>query len=143
MLHKTFYGWRNKYGGTEVSDALCPKTVGEEKRKLKRLVADLSRDSQGLKDLEEKTSNAKAKKAALEHVISSFGRDKRHGCLQFNFNGSGSQYVPKSKDDDKLRKRMGQLDQNNKPYGSPRLHFLLKQEGLVVNHKRAERIYKE
>ncbi len=28
-------------------------------------------------------------------------------------------------------------------YGAPRLHVLLKREGLVINHKKTERIYKE
>ena len=28
-------------------------------------------------------------------------------------------------------------------FGSPRLHIMLKREGLVVNHKRTERIYRE
>ena len=28
-------------------------------------------------------------------------------------------------------------------YGSPRLHVLLKREGLVINHKKTERIYSE
>ena len=30
-----------------------------------------------------------------------------------------------------------------KRFGSPRLHIMLKREGLVVNHKRTERIYSE
>ena len=30
-----------------------------------------------------------------------------------------------------------------KRFGSPRLHILLKREGLVINHKRTERIYRE
>ena len=30
-----------------------------------------------------------------------------------------------------------------KRFGSPRLHIMLKREGLVINHKRTERIYSE
>ena len=30
-----------------------------------------------------------------------------------------------------------------KRFGSPRLHIMLKREGLVVHHKRTERIYSE
>ena len=45
--------------------------------------------------------------------------------------------------DEALRKRMRELAEQRKRFGAPRLHVLLKQEGLVVNHKRTERIYKE
>ena len=45
--------------------------------------------------------------------------------------------------DEALRVRMRELAEQRKSFGVPRLHALLKQEGLVVNHKRTERIYRE
>jgi putative transposase len=54
ISRQTFYFWRNKYGGMEISDALKFKAIEEENRKLKRLVADLSLDNQVLKDILEK-----------------------------------------------------------------------------------------
>lgn len=38
---------------------------------------------------------------------------------------------------------MKTLAHKHNRYGSPRLHVLLKKEGLVVNHKRTERIYRK
>lgn len=38
---------------------------------------------------------------------------------------------------------MKELAQRNKRHGSPRIHILLKKQGLVINHKRTERLYKE
>jgi putative transposase len=38
---------------------------------------------------------------------------------------------------------MSKLAGERKRFGSPRLHIMLKREGLVVNHKRTERIYNE
>ena len=38
---------------------------------------------------------------------------------------------------------MRELAEQQKRFGSPRLHILLKREGLVVNHKRTERLYHE
>jgi putative transposase len=38
---------------------------------------------------------------------------------------------------------MKELAQRNKRYGIPRIHLLLKKEGLVINHKKTERIYRE
>ncbi len=47
----TFYRWKSKYGGLEVSEARRLKTLEDENRRLKRLVADLSLDNTVLKDL--------------------------------------------------------------------------------------------
>jgi putative transposase len=38
---------------------------------------------------------------------------------------------------------MRELAAQRKRFGSPRLHLMLKREGLVLNHKRTERIYRE
>ncbi len=47
----TYYRWKAKYGGLEVSEAKRLKELQEENAKLKRLVADLSLDNVALKDL--------------------------------------------------------------------------------------------
>lgn len=50
----TFYRWKSKYGGMDVSEAKRLKALEEENRQLKRLVADLSLDIQMLKDINSK-----------------------------------------------------------------------------------------
>ena len=45
----TFYRWRAKYGGMEVSDAKKLRALEDENRRLKTLVADLTLDNQMLK----------------------------------------------------------------------------------------------
>lgn len=45
----TFYNWRRKYGGMEVSEARRLRQLEEENRRLKHLVADLTLDVQMLK----------------------------------------------------------------------------------------------
>jgi hypothetical protein len=52
----TFYGWRSKYGGLEVSEAKRLKQLEEENSKLKRIVADQALDMTMLKDLVEKNA---------------------------------------------------------------------------------------
>jgi len=47
----TFYKWKSKYGGMELSDAHRLKTLEQENSRLKRLVADLSLDIAILKDV--------------------------------------------------------------------------------------------
>ena len=50
--------------------------------------------------------------------------------------------VPEDKDQ-VLRTRMRELAETRRRYGIERLHILLQREGLVINHKRTERIYRE
>ena len=47
----TFYNWKAKYGGMEISDVKRMKALEEENSKLKRIVADLSLDNCALKDV--------------------------------------------------------------------------------------------
>ena len=46
----TFYTWRKKYGGMEVSDARRLKGLEEENRKLKRLLAESMLDVATLRE---------------------------------------------------------------------------------------------
>jgi putative transposase len=45
----TIYTWKSKYGGLEVSEAQRLKSLEDENRRLKHLVADLSLDKEVLK----------------------------------------------------------------------------------------------
>jgi putative transposase len=50
----TFYKWKAKYGGLDVSEARRLKALEDENRRLKRLLADAMLDNQMLKDLNSK-----------------------------------------------------------------------------------------
>ena len=50
----TFYKWKSKYGGLEVSDARRLKALEDENRKLKKLLAEAMLDNAMLKDLNSK-----------------------------------------------------------------------------------------
>jgi len=47
----TFYAWKAKFGGMEVSDAKRLKVLEDENAKLKRLLAESLLDQAALKDL--------------------------------------------------------------------------------------------
>jgi putative transposase len=47
----TFYNWRSKYGGMEVSEAKRLKALEDENRKLKKLLAESMLDVAALKEL--------------------------------------------------------------------------------------------
>jgi putative transposase len=50
----TFYKWRSKYGGMDVSDAKRLKQLEDENRRLKKILADTMLDKQILQDIVEK-----------------------------------------------------------------------------------------
>jgi len=47
----TFYKWRSKYGGMEVSDAKKLKALEDENRKLKKLLAEQMLDNSTLREM--------------------------------------------------------------------------------------------
>ena len=47
----TFYKWRSKYGGMDVSDARKLKALEDENRKLKKLLAETLLDAATLKEM--------------------------------------------------------------------------------------------
>ena len=49
ITETTFYRWKAKYGGMDVSEAKRLRALEEENRRLKHMVADLSLDIQALK----------------------------------------------------------------------------------------------
>ena len=50
----TFFKWKSKYGGLEVSDMRRLKVLEDENRKLKKLLAETMLDNAMLKDINEK-----------------------------------------------------------------------------------------
>ena len=50
----TFYAWKAKFGGMDVSEAKRLKSLKDENAKLKRLLADAMLDNVALKDLLQK-----------------------------------------------------------------------------------------
>ena len=51
MSSATFYKWKAKYGGLDVSDAKRLKSLADENAKLKRLLAEAVLDNAMLKDI--------------------------------------------------------------------------------------------
>ena len=47
----TYYNWKAKYGGMEVSDIKWLRELEEENRRLKQMYADLSLENRALKDV--------------------------------------------------------------------------------------------
>lgn len=54
VANATFYKWKAKYGGMEVSDVQRMKQLEDENRQLRKLVAQQALDNQALKAVVEK-----------------------------------------------------------------------------------------
>ncbi len=80
---------------------------------------------------------------AASYAIEGLGLSERKACRLAGVSPAVYRYRPERGDDDALRRWMRELAGERKRFGSPRLHIMLKREGLVVNHKRTERIYNE
>src|SRR5216684_6184281 len=59
----TFYTWRSKYGGLEISELRRLRQLGEENRRLKSIVADQALDIRALKDVLAKMGTARGEAA--------------------------------------------------------------------------------
>ena len=51
ISEQTFYRWKAKYGGMQASDVVKLKTLEDENRRLKKLLAESMLDAAALKDL--------------------------------------------------------------------------------------------
>jgi len=68
---------------------------------------------------------------------------ERRACEVAGLSRSTMRYKGRGRDDDDLRRRLRELAQERRRYGSPRLTVLLRREGFTDNHKRIERVYRE
>jgi putative transposase len=60
VSEQTFYRWKARYGGLEVSELRRLRQLEDENSRLKRLVADLTLDNQALKELIRKRPDARS-----------------------------------------------------------------------------------
>lgn len=82
------------------------------------------------------------KKSAV-YLVKEFTASVRMVANVLGLNRSTITYTPRKPQDVDLERRMKELSTRHRRYGLPRIHFLLKQEGLVVSKHRTERVYKK
>lgn len=73
-----------------------------------------------------------------------FALSERRACALVGVGRATARYRPRERPDDGvLRSRLLALAGERPRFGYRRLHALLRREGVVVNHKRVERLYRE
>jgi putative transposase len=68
---------------------------------------------------------------------------KRHACGLLDVSRATVRYQAHGREEESVRKRLLELAALRKRFGYRRLGLLLRREGMVVNHKRVYRLYRE
>jgi putative transposase len=100
----TYYNWKAKYGGMEVSDIKRLKELEEENQRLKRMFADLSLKHEALRDIVEKMPDKSGAGSALrpaekrelvDYARDTHGLSLRSACDILRLRRSVYRYRPK------------------------------------------------
>jgi len=138
----TFYKWKAKYGGLEVSDARRLKALEDENAKLKKLLAELMLDhAQGRRF--KKMVTPAARREAVAHLQVAHEVSERRACAALGADRTSVRYRSRRPDDAAARARLRELASVRRRFGYRRLHILLTREGIVMNHKKLRRLYRE
>ena len=84
-----------------------------------------------------------ARREAVAYLQETYEMSERRACRTAGADRTVIRYQPRRLDDAPLRERMVELAHERRRFGYRRLHVILKAEGLVVNRKKTERLYRE
>jgi putative transposase len=76
-------------------------------------------------------------------MIATHGLSERRACGLVEITRRSFRRPPAPDRNAELRKRLRTLAEERRRWGCPRLHLMIRREGLLVNHKRVERIYRQ
>lgn len=83
-----------------------------------------------------------ARKPVVVHLREEWHLSERRACGLVCVSRMAMRYASR-RDDTALRVRLRELAAERRRWGYRKLHVLLQREGVVVNHKRVERVYRE
>ncbi|MEO3480875.1 MULTISPECIES: IS3 family transposase [unclassified Phaeobacter] len=139
----TFYKLKSKYGGMEVSEAARLKALEDENAKLKRLLADTMLDNVVLKDLlGKKLTTPKERREAALNAMRDHDISQRRACRLV---GVDPKTVRRERPPDhpEIRQEMKEIAGKRRRFGYRRIGVLLERKGMIMNHKKLYRLYRE
>ncbi|MQB26433.1 IS3 family transposase [Agrobacterium radiobacter] len=140
----TFYNWKAKYGGMEVSEAKRLKALEEENAKLKKLLAEQMLDAAALRELlGKKMVGPAAKREAVAHLKAVMGLSERRACQIISADRKMVRYRSRRPSEAELRTRLRDLANERRRFGYRRLFVLLRREGEPSGVNRVYRLYRE
>src|SRR6476661_8527329 len=128
----TFYKWKAKYGGLEVSDAKRLKALEDENAKLKKLLAEAMLDNAMLKDIASKMVTPAARREAVAYLGVTYEVSERRACSALGADRTSVRFRSSRPDDALVRARLRELAAIRRRFGYRRLHILLTREGIAM-----------
>jgi len=83
------------------------------------------------------------RRAAVIWLRQRYAFSERRACRLVGIGRASARYRTMRDGDAEVRARLRTLGAERPRFGYRRLHALLRREGIVVNHKRIERLYRE
>ncbi|RUM16816.1 IS3 family transposase [Rhizobium phaseoli] len=140
----TFYNWKAKYGGMEVSEAKRLKALEDENARLKKLLAEQMLDAAALRELlGKKMVGPAAKRDAVTHLRTVMGLSERRACQIISADRKTIRYQSNRPPETELRAKLRHLANERRRFGYRRLFVLLRREGEPSGVNRIYRLYRE
>jgi putative transposase len=80
---------------------------------------------------------------AVAHLQACHGMSERRACRVIDADRKSVRYRSTRDDDAGLREKLRELANQRRRFGYRRLHILLRREGVMINRKKTQRLYKE
>ncbi|MFZ5578079.1 MAG: IS3 family transposase [Pseudomonadota bacterium] len=141
----TFYKWRAKFGGMQVSEAQRLRELESENAKLKRLLAEAHLDMHALKSvLGGKALAPQARREAVGRMVNEHHLSERHACRLVGLSRDSYRHPPQADQATvALHEKIVEIAHVRRRFGYRRIHDLLRPQFPGVNHKRVYRLYRQ
>jgi len=80
---------------------------------------------------------------AVAHLQACHGMSERRACRVIDADRKSVPYRSTRDDDGSLREKLRELANQRRRFGYRRLHILLRREGVMINRKKTQRLYRE
>ncbi|ATD66083.1 IS3 family transposase [Luteimonas chenhongjianii] len=139
----SYYLWRSKFGGMNVSEAKRLKELEIENARLKKLLAEQVLENEVIKDvLRKKLVSAPARREQVRYMAGK-GLSERRALRVVGMSASALRYTPRPDRNVELREQIQASAHRHKRYGVGMIYLKLRQGGHAVNYKRVERLYQQ
>ena len=87
--------------------------------------------------------SAAARREAVAHLRTAFKMSERRACAVIGADRTSVRYQARRAEDGEIRGRLRELAAERRRFGYRRLHVLLRREGITINRKKTQRLYRE
>ena len=145
MSSATYYAWQAKFGGLEVSDAKQLRALEEENAWLKRLLSYTMLEQRRSERpvAKNKAMTPAVKQQAVAHLRTALGMRERRAYAIVEADRTSMRHRSGRGDEGDRRSRLHKLTQQRRRFGYRRLHIQLRRDGITINPKKPQRLYRE